>query len=152
MPVPVSREPASDLRKLVGDTGIEPVTSSVSKKNKVGAAPGTAPTQVRATSRSVVERRGRAGRCRGLRYPRGATGEVVGALGEVSRGAVRLFRSSYGSSVSESTCLGRTTVKCCRSRVATSVSLSRSATAITEASVVPKGRLLYVLTSSAIRA
>ena len=28
---PHSREPASDLRKLVGDTGIEPVTSSVSK-------------------------------------------------------------------------------------------------------------------------
>jgi hypothetical protein len=26
------REPASDLRKLVGDTGIEPVTSSVSTK------------------------------------------------------------------------------------------------------------------------
>jgi len=26
-----SPEPASDLRKLVGDTGIEPVTSSVSK-------------------------------------------------------------------------------------------------------------------------
>jgi hypothetical protein len=30
---PRPREPASDLRKLVGDTGIEPVTSSVSKKN-----------------------------------------------------------------------------------------------------------------------
>ena len=29
---PHLREPASDLRKLVGDTGIEPVTSSVSKK------------------------------------------------------------------------------------------------------------------------
>jgi hypothetical protein len=29
---PRPREPASDLRKLVGDTGIEPVTSSVSKK------------------------------------------------------------------------------------------------------------------------
>ena len=27
-----SPEPASDLRKLVGDTGIEPVTSSVSTK------------------------------------------------------------------------------------------------------------------------
>ena len=27
---PRPREPASDLRKLVGDTGIEPVTSSVS--------------------------------------------------------------------------------------------------------------------------
>jgi hypothetical protein len=30
---PRLRELASDLRKLVGDTGIEPVTSSVSKKN-----------------------------------------------------------------------------------------------------------------------
>ena len=29
---PRPREPASDLRKLVGDTGIEPVTSSVSTK------------------------------------------------------------------------------------------------------------------------
>ena len=29
---PHPREPASDLRKLVGDTGIEPVTSSVSTK------------------------------------------------------------------------------------------------------------------------
>ena len=29
---PRPREPASDLHKLVGDTGIEPVTSSVSTK------------------------------------------------------------------------------------------------------------------------
>jgi hypothetical protein len=29
---PRPREPAPDLRKLVGDTGIEPVTSSVSTK------------------------------------------------------------------------------------------------------------------------
>jgi hypothetical protein len=29
--VPDHGEPASDLRKLVGDTGIEPVTSSVSR-------------------------------------------------------------------------------------------------------------------------
>jgi hypothetical protein len=32
-----SPEPASDLRKLVGDTGIEPVTSSVSKKSEVSS-------------------------------------------------------------------------------------------------------------------
>jgi hypothetical protein len=31
---PRSREPASDLRKLVGDTGIEPVTSSVSRLHR----------------------------------------------------------------------------------------------------------------------
>ena len=34
------REPASDLRKLVGDTGIEPVTSSVSKKKKLHESVG----------------------------------------------------------------------------------------------------------------
>ena len=32
---PESPEPASDLRKLVGDTGIEPVTSSESARNCV---------------------------------------------------------------------------------------------------------------------
>jgi hypothetical protein len=40
---------------------------------------------------------------------------------------------------------------CRRSSVATSVSPSRSATAITDASVVPSGRLAYLTTRSAIR-
>jgi hypothetical protein len=59
---------------------------------------------------------------------------------------------TYGSNVSALTWVGRTTVKCRRSSVAMSVSLSRSATAITEASVVPSGRSPYVTTNSAIRA
>ncbi len=58
----------------------------------------------------------------------------------------------YGSNVSAFTWLGRTTVKCRGSRVAMSVSLRRSAIAITEASVVPRGRSPYMPTSSAIRA
>jgi hypothetical protein len=56
------------------------------------------------------------------------------------------------SSVSVSTCAGRTTVKLRWSSVATSVSLRRSARAMTDASVVPSGRSPYVTTSSAIRA
>jgi hypothetical protein len=47
----------------------------------------------------------------------------------------------HGSRVSAFTWTGRTTVKCRRSSVATSVSRSRSASAMTEASVVPSGRL-----------
>ena len=55
------REPASDLRKLVGDTGIEPVTSSVSKgatmsiryARPIGDWPGAALLQVAHRQRGV---------------------------------------------------------------------------------------------------
>ena len=52
-PVPDPWEPASDLRKLVGDTGIEPVTSSVSK-----SCPGLLrrPSRGRQTFRDYVEK------------------------------------------------------------------------------------------------
>jgi hypothetical protein len=49
-------------------------------------------------------------------------------------------------------CLGRTTVKWRRSRVATSVSVSRSAMAVTEASTASSGRSGWARTSSAMRA
>lgn len=49
-----------------------------------------------------------------------------------------LFR--HGRRVRAPTCRGRTTVKWRRSRVAISVMPIRSATAMTEASVVPSGR------------
>ena len=62
------------------------------------------------------------------------------------------LRSFQGRSVRAPTWLGRTTVKCRRSSVATSVSPSRSAMAITDASVVPSGRLAYLTTRSTIRA
>jgi hypothetical protein len=49
------------------------------------------------------------------------------------------------------TCLERTMLKCLRSTVATSVRFRRSAIAITDASTMPRGRLTYCSTSSAMR-
>jgi hypothetical protein len=56
-----------------------------------------------------------------------------------------------GNSTNDDTCAGRTTVKWRRSRVATSATPSRSATATTEASTAPNGRFAYRRTRSAIR-
>jgi hypothetical protein len=64
--------------------------------------------------------------------------------------AVAVYSGS-GSNANDPTCLGRTTVKWRRSTVATCVMPSRSAVAITAASVPPSLRSAYCLTRTAIR-
>ena len=61
------------------------------------------------------------------------------------------FQSASGRSLNAETYFGRTMLKCLWSAVATSVRFRRSAIAITDASTMPKGRLAYCSTSSAMR-
>jgi hypothetical protein len=67
-------------------------------------------------------------------------GKIVWALLKTQLALARPSAGFYGRSVNAFRCAGWTTVKCRRSSVATSDRLSRSATATTEASVVPSGR------------
>jgi hypothetical protein len=62
------------------------------------------------------------------------------------------LRAPRGGGLNAGTCRGRTMLKCLRSTVATSVRFRRSAIAITDASTMPRGRLTYCSTSSAMRA
>jgi len=57
--------------------------------------------------------------------------------------------TDQGRNSNDLVCLGRTTVKCRRSSVATTSSPSLSASAMTDASTVPNGRSRYRATSSA---
>jgi hypothetical protein len=79
--------------------------------------------------------------------------QPVGGVAGQTASSVQLAGVQFsGSRTSELRCRGRTTVKCRQSRVATSATPSRSATAMTAASVVPSGRSEYLVTRSAIRA
>ncbi len=80
-----------------------------------------------------------AGRHGKPRIPGARTGPAPARSPRAELDHVALGRQ--GSRVSASAWTGRTTVKCRRSSVATSVSRNRSARAMTEASVVPSGRL-----------